>query len=297
MDKFNKEPVMREANPFFQSCHEALLCFESDAKVMMVKKLHSKWLEQTLYWDDDYAVDASKVDAGFPKELNLVEPRMLKRRRLHSTKGKAVMLHAIAHIEFNAINLALDACYRFRGMPTEFYLDWLTIACEEAYHFTLLEQHLNSLGYCYGDFPAHNGLWEMARTTAYDVLVRMALVPRILEARGLDVAPQIIKRLIEAKEFIAAEILAVIFNDEITHVKIGNKWYHHLCSQRKVNPVLHFIDLVRTHAPDTLRGPIDRDARLAAGFSQKELELINKIVRDGVEQVAFCSYSEIGDCQ
>jgi len=287
---------MREDNPFFQTCHQSLLCCDSHTKIAMVRNLRKNWFEGSCYWDPQYPVDSSSVNAGFPEQLMLVAPKDLKRRRLHSTSGKSVMLHAICHIEFNAINLALDACYRFREMPEKYYCDWLTIACEEAYHFTLLEQHLNSLGYCYGDFPAHNGLWEMAQKTAYDVLVRMALVPRILEARGLDVAPQMIKRLVDVKDFVAAEILAIIFNDEINHVKVGNYWYHYLCTLRELNPVSHFIDLVRIHAPDAIRGPIDIGARLAAGFSQKEIELINMIILDGVEQVANCSYSEIGDC-
>lgn len=219
----------------------------------------------------------TEVRAGLPFELKLVSPKGVPRRRLHSPQGKPAMLHAIAHIEFNAINLALDAMYRFRDLPVDYYVDWLNVACEEAYHFHLLSQHLHSYGVKYGDFPAHNGLWEMAQKTSYDVLARMALVPRVMEARGLDVTPEIAKRFRSANDPIASDILGIIFQDEINHVKVGNRWYYAFCEERKIDPTEKFIALLKEHAPDFLRGPFARDVRRKAGFRENELEILNEV--------------------
>ena len=173
------------------------------------------------------------VDAGEsrPSRPQLVSPKELTRRGLGTKEGHAALIHSLCHIEFNAINLALDAVYRFRGMPESYYGDWWKVAKEEAYHFDLLRKHLSSLGYTYGDFVAHNGLWQAALDTAHDPLVRMALVPRVLEARGLDVTPGIMKRLQEMGDQRAVEILKIIHRDEIGHVAIGSRWFKFLCQQ------------------------------------------------------------------
>ncbi|MCX2861885.1 ferritin-like domain-containing protein [Paucibacter sp. PLA-PC-4] len=208
---------------------------------------------------------------GRPEHPRLVPTLQVPKRSPFTTEGRAALLHAIAHIEFNAINLALDAVWRFAGMPREFYLDWLKVAAEEALHFTLLHEHLQGLGRRYGDFDAHDGLWTMAERTAGDVLARMALVPRTLEARGLDATPPLQAKLARAGDTRAVEILSVILRDEIGHVEIGNRWYRQLCRERGLDPVALYPDLVRQYEAPRLRPPFNLSARHAAGFSAEEL--------------------------
>ncbi|HSC80502.1 MAG TPA: ferritin-like domain-containing protein [Chitinolyticbacter sp.] len=214
---------------------------------------------------------------GRPVRPELVAPTELVQRNVATEEGRAALLHAIAHIEFNAINLALDAVYRFAGMPDDYYRDWLQVAREEALHFTLLAEHLYGMGYAYGDFPAHNGLWEMALKTDHDVMVRMALVPRILEARGLDVTPGIREKLKQSGDLRACEILDVILRDEVGHVRVGNRWYHHCCVLRGLDPVATFVSLLREHEAPRLKGRLNYAARRAAGFSEEELALIDSL--------------------
>ena len=208
---------------------------------------------------------------GRPPRPELVHPARVPQRGLGTPAGRAALIHAIAHIEFNAINLALDALCRFSGMPPAYYSDWMQVALEEAHHFSLLHAHLRTMGYAYGDFPAHNGLWEMAEKTRDDVLARMALVPRILEARGLDVTPAIRARLANVGDHAAAGILDVILADEVGHVAIGNKWYHALCAQRGLDPEAEFKRLAKLLDAPRVRPPFNRAARLAGGFTEKEL--------------------------
>ena len=211
-------------------------------------------------------------EPGRPLRPRLVEPRQLPRRRLGTEEGRATLLHALAHIEFNAINLAWDAVYRFRDLPTDFYRDWARVAHEESLHFRLLCERLESLGYVYGDFDAHNGLWEMACKTAHDPLVRMALVPRVLEARGLDVTPGILKRLQQAGDSAAVEVLNIILRDEIGHVEIGSRWYRYLCGQRGVDAETKFAELLEEYVPGQVKKPFHYEARRQAGFSDKEMQ-------------------------
>lgn len=209
---------------------------------------------------------------GRPARPVLVEPRQLERRSMRSPEGRAVLLHALAHIEFNAINLALDAVWRFAGLPEAFYADWLKVAAEEAYHFTLLAERLAAFGHVYGDFPAHNGLWEMCERTRDDVLARMALVPRTLEARGLDASPPIRARLAQAGDDASAAILDVILRDEIGHVAIGNHWFRYLCGLAGRDPVPTYRELAEQYRAPRLRGPFNFDARRSAGFEPAELD-------------------------
>ncbi len=212
--------------------------------------------------------------AGRPDRPQLVQPSEVPRRRLGSEQGRAALLHAIAHIEFNAINLALDAAYRFRDMPHQYYLDWVSVAADEARHFTMLSGRLQSLGYSYGDFPAHNGLWEMAQRTADDCMKRMALVPRVLEARGLDVTPAMIKRLTAVGDRETARLLAVILDEEVRHVQIGSHWFHLCCDQRGLEPEATFLRLVAAYFSGPLRGPFNMPARMQAGFTQREMDAL-----------------------
>jgi uncharacterized ferritin-like protein (DUF455 family) len=188
--------------------------------------------------------------------------------------GRAALLHAICHIEFNAINLALDAVWRFPGMPADFYADWLRVASEEAEHFTLLREHLQSMGSDYGDFAAHNGLWAMCQRTSEDILARMALVPRTLEARGLDATPPIQAKLTRAGDHRAVEILDIILRDEVGHVAIGNRWYHHLCAQRGLDPVPVYADLIKRYDAPRIRPPYNVEARKRAGFTDLEMRYL-----------------------
>lgn len=212
---------------------------------------------------------------GQPEKPERVAPQQVARRRLDTLSGRAALIHALAHIEFNAINLALDAAHRFAGMPPAYYADWLSVANEEAQHFDLLNAHLATLGFAYGDFPAHNGLWEMALKTAHDPLVRMALVPRVLEARGLDAAPLIVDKLKAAKDTRMVEILAIIENDEIGHVAIGSRWFGWLCAARGLQPDATFRQLLVDYDAPPLKPPFNLAARRRAGFSEAELDWLN----------------------
>lgn len=211
---------------------------------------------------------------GRPEKPQLVAPRDLPRRSINTLQGRAALLHSIAHIEFNAINLALDAIYRFAGMPQQYYADWLQVAAEEAYHFELMNSHLDSLGFSYGDFAAHNGLWDMAMQTKHSILVRMAVIPRGMEARGLDVTPGIIKKLSAAGDIRAIEILEVILRDEIGHVEIGTRWFNYCCDQQNLPRQETFEKLMRQFAIGRVKSPLHRSARKKAGFTEAELDYL-----------------------
>ncbi|KQW43739.1 MULTISPECIES: ferritin-like domain-containing protein [unclassified Roseateles] len=208
---------------------------------------------------------------GRPARPQLVEHIKLKPPSMRTPAGVAALVHAIAHIELNAIDLALDICWRFAGMPEAFYRDWLRIAQEEARHFTLLRNHLLTLGFDYGDFDAHNALWDMAERTKHDLLARIALVPRTLEARGLDASPAVRAKLVGAGDKKAGEILDIILRDEIGHVAAGNRWYRFVCAQRGLDPIATYAELAARHQAPKLRAPFNMAARRAAGFDEAEL--------------------------
>lgn len=208
---------------------------------------------------------------GRPERPLLVHPRDLPRRGFGTPEGRAAFIHAIAHIEFNAIDLAWDAVYRFRGLPMAFYADWVSCANDEARHFAMLRDRLRELGFDYGDFDAHNGLWEMAEKTAHDGLARMALVPRVLEARGLDVTPGMIVKLRSLGDDATVAILEVILREEVAHVAAGSRWFNWYCERAGVDPLPRFRELLAQYARAVLHGPFNLDARSAAGFSDEEL--------------------------
>ena len=208
---------------------------------------------------------------GRPAVPALVPHTEIRQRSIKSPDGLASLMHALAHIEFNAINLAADLAWRFSSMPDAFYLDWMRVCQEEAYHFTLLSERLVELGHAYGDFPAHNALWDMAEKTRHDLLARIALVPRTLEARGLDASPPIRQKLVSIGDQRGAAILDIILRDEIGHVAVGNHWYGVLCAQRGLDPVETYDTLAARHGAPRLRGPFNLEARRAAGFSEAEL--------------------------
>ncbi len=211
---------------------------------------------------------------GRPERPRLLPPKDVPSRTPFTPEGLAALIHAVCHIEFNAINLGLDAVWRFNDMPEAFYRDWLLVAHEEAYHFTILHELLHELGYEYGDFDAHDGLWQMCEKTAGDVLARMALVPRTLEARGLDATPLIQTKLRKAASpgaLKAVDLLDIILRDEVGHVAIGNHWYRWLCEQRGLDPVALYGELVNQYDAPHLRPPFNEEARKRAGFTDVEI--------------------------
>jgi len=240
-------------------------------KAAGVTALRQSWLQRAVSLVPDAALAAPAGIPGRPTQPALVPPLAVQRRSMRTVEGRAALLHALAHIEFNAINLALDALWRFPGMPDAYYADWLQVAAEESHHFTLLAAHLHSQGYAYGDFSAHNSLWDMVEKTSDDVLARMALVPRTLEARGLDASPPVRAKLAQAGDMAAAAILDIILRDEIGHVAIGNRWYGWLCAQRGLEPIATYADLAARYKAPPLRGPFNLEARRAAGFTELEL--------------------------
>jgi len=264
------------SNNLFIETEQVLALSDLEDKLQATEELYQRWMLEKLS-TESITTPQPIEQAGHPEKPDLVPPRKLKRRRLGSPEGHASMLHAIAHIEFNAINLALDAVYRFRDMPLEYYADWIRIADEERYHFQLVRKRLNQLGYEYGDFPSHNGLWEAAEMSASDPLLRMALVPRVLEARGLDVNPKIMQKLSSIGDKQSVDILEIILRDEVGHVKAGTKWFHYLCKQRKLDPEQTFRELVSEYMLYAIRGPFYLPGRVKAGFSESELDFLQSV--------------------
>lgn len=218
--------------------------------------------------------------AGCPPRPELVPPEAVNTRKMTTPEGYAALLHSVCHIEFNAINLALDAAWRFRSLPPAFTLDWLQVASEEALHFRLMRQRLQAYGFDYGSFPAHGHLWEMADKTAYDPLLRMALVPRVLEARGLDVTPAIRTKIEQKGDAETCAVLDIIYRDEVGHVAVGNRWYAYLCAQRGLEPVALFRRLLQRYDLFIFRGHVNLEARQQAGFSEFELAMLESFERD-----------------
>ncbi|MGI9133588.1 MAG: ferritin-like domain-containing protein [Rhodoferax sp.] len=239
-------------------------------------------LQRTQSLDRSAALDSQAVlQAALPVPGRealpvLVAPAQLRKRSVASREGRATLIHALAHIELNAIDLGLDIVWRFPGMPDAFYRDWVGVAQEEAQHFALLSAHLQGLGHRYGDFPAHNGLWEMAEKTRDDLLARLALVPRTLEARGLDAALAIRDKLQQVGDAQAVAILDTILRDEIGHVAIGNRWYRYLCAQRGLDPLATSAALAQQYRAPRLHGPFNLEARRAAGFDEAELAALQQ---------------------
>jgi uncharacterized ferritin-like protein (DUF455 family) len=222
----------------------------------------------------DYASEGEPLPISatvFPPLPKLVEPKNLPRRSLATENGRIALLHSLAHIEFYAIHLAWDILYRFRGLPVKFYQDWLGVAVEEALHFSMLRERLRELGSDYGNLPAHRGLWDVATDTSGDVLARLALVPRTLEARGLDVTPGMIEKLLQVGDTESAGILGRILQDEVGHVAIGSRWFKTICAQRGLDPESTYFELVEKLLKGRIHGPINHELRKQAGFNEAEI--------------------------
>jgi len=254
----------------FDAALVCLLLKDPHEKIEAVRHLNEQWLAGQLNLKS--STDAKRVAApGRPELPKLVNPRNVPKRGFNSEVARVKLVHAITHIEFNAINLALDAVYRFRDMPEQYYTDWLNIAVEEAFHFSLLENYLKSKNSFYGAYDSHNGLWEMAVKTDHDVMVRMALVPRVLEARGLDVTPGMIARFENISETEMVDALNIIQRDEIGHVERGNYWFNEICRQRSLQPSTTFHQLLDEYMEESMFDSLNQEARMAAGFSRQEL--------------------------
>jgi len=250
---------------------QCLLETDPHAKAAAVAALAAACRAGDLALDSAAALAEPAAIPGRPARPELVPPRLVGRRSMATQEGRAMLVHALAHIEFNAVNLALDAVWRFAGMPDDYYRDWLRVADEEALHFTMLARHLATLGHAYGDFSAHDSLWEMVASTRGDVLARMALVPRTLEARGLDAIPPLRAKLAQAGDLAAAQILDVLLRDEVGHVDIGNRWYFYLCRQRGLEPLATYDALTVQYRAPVPKGPFNVEGRRAAGFTDAEL--------------------------
>ena len=261
----------------FRRARECLMAASPEQKTELVGRLWTDWNEGRLKLDAASVEDVT--EAAVPARVRLVHPRHLRRRSIATEEGRLALIHAVAHIEFNAINLACDAVFRFPGMPPDFYGDWLGVAREEGEHFALLRGRLRAAGRDYGDFPAHTGLWDMAGRTAHDLLARMAMVPRMLEARGLDVTPGMISRLRGAGDQETADALAVILRDEVGHVRLGSRWFHYLCDLRGVDPEETYFSLLDRYLDGEVICPLHTRARIEAGFSAEEIARLERRCR------------------
>jgi uncharacterized ferritin-like protein (DUF455 family) len=258
-----------------QTALELLAITDPKMKVEQVSQLFADYHRQLIDLDVSASFNSKGMALpGRPQKPELVPPLSVPKRKMDTLEGRLSLLHSLAHIEFNAMNLALDAIWRFADMPAQYYEDWLKVAKEEAYHFSLIEGHLQSVGIAYGDFPAHNSLWEMVERTADAVIARMALVPRTMEARGLDAVPAIRERFKQIKEDQVVEILETILRDEVGHVLIGNQWFNFLCAKENLSPIKAYRELARRYRAPTLRPPFNLDARKQAGFTTEELSLL-----------------------
>ena len=251
---------------------EALLLQEPAAKLAAVRAI-----EHGLPIGAHEHLDEPPGVPGRPACLQFVDPQQVPKRSLGTEQGRAALLHSLAHIEFNAINLALDVLWRYPGLPDAFYAGWLQVAVEEALHFELLSNHLQTLGVSYGDLPVHDGLWEMAERTRFDLLARLALVPRTLEARGLDACPIVHRKLLAVGDEKAAAIIAIILRDEVGHVALGNYWYRKVCQEQGLSDFDAYGDLAQRYRAPRLRGPFNRKARLEAGFTEAEIDELERL--------------------
>lgn len=253
-----------------QQAFEALVEPCPDRKSALTRALHD--CKQPYVNTEAHYSDSAVVIPGRPESPLIVAPQNVRHRGLGTVEGRAALIHALAHIEFNAVNLALDIMWRFPNMPSAFYGGWLSVAYEEVLHFNLLVEHLHTLGFHYGSFSAHDGLWDMAERTKDDLLARLALVPRTLEARGLDACPIVREKLAKAGDHDAAAILDIILRDEVGHVALGNYWYRWLCAQQQLDSISLYPEMAKRYKAPKLRGPFNKPARLQAGFVLEELE-------------------------
>jgi uncharacterized ferritin-like protein (DUF455 family) len=250
-----------------EACRAVLLAAEPAAKVHLARDAARAWRRGRLSHRFDVAMPDRPARLDAP--LLLPPAQMPKRGKGGSERGRIAMLHALAHIEFAAIDLAFDLAGRFGGaFPRTFIDDWLGVGADEAMHFALLDRRLRALGSFYGAMPAHDGLWEAAEATAHDALARLAIVPMVLEARGLDVTPATVERFRAAGDTRSAAIFSRIYRDEIRHVAAGSRWFKQACEARRIAPVSEWQRLVRRYFRGMLKPPFNDSARDQAGLSR-----------------------------
>ena len=256
---------------------EAQRCFliaDPDEKMEATREVASRYLAGELDWQSQDTPIQYEVPGRLAKP-ELVTPREVQRRGFNSELQRARLLHALTHIELTAVNLAWDTIYRFRGLPKEYYDDWAQTALEEAGHFLGLRERIRTLGYDYGDFNAHDELWKSAVQTADDIMDRMAVVHRVLEARALDVVPFSREKFIEIGDSETGKILTIIANDEVGHVNAGSRWFRYRCEQRGLDPDTTFFELAKQYIKAYPKGPFNHQARREAGFSEREIQLLD----------------------
>ncbi|MGV1833521.1 ferritin-like domain-containing protein [Rhizobium rhizogenes] len=246
----------------------AIRSADLDRKTTLAQETATRWFARTLSLRSP--LDPPLADRpGRPQKPELVPPKHMKKRSLHTLQGRIALLHAIAHIELNAVDLALDIVARFATgpVPNSFFDGWMQVAFEEAKHFKMVRARLRDLGADYGDLPAHDGLWQAAHATRTDLTARLAVVPLILEARGLDVTPALQAKMRETGDMESAAVLDVIYNDEKGHVAVGAKWFRFLCAREKRDPARTFQELVRSNFRGSLKAPFNDIARAEAGLT------------------------------
>ena len=252
-------------------CLKALATNDLNEKLNQVKVIYESFRSHQMTIDSKADIQHTYHLPGAPLTPQIVPPRLVEKRSSSTEHGKLIFVHALAHIEFNAINLALDIIWRFKDLPDQFYSDWLQIAYEEHLHFNLLNDYLKKFGLSYGSFNAHNSLWEMAERTCHDLIHRLALIPRTMEARGLDVTPPIIEKFKQQKDDDIAAILQIIFEEEIRHVSIGNIWYRWACEAQELDPHETYKNLLKTYDIELNYEKLNKEARYKAGFLKEEL--------------------------
>jgi uncharacterized ferritin-like protein (DUF455 family) len=257
-------------NSLFDYAELCLQHIDIEEKLALTHSAWQQFQQGNLSWQEHEPVAPMSL-TRFPPRPLLLPPKQMPKRRLNAQHGVATMFHALAHIEFVAIYLAWDMLYRFRGLPQQFYYDWLKVADEEAQHFALIRSHLRSLGMEYGDLPAHQGLWEHAQDTAHDVLARLAIVPRCMEARGLDVTPAMIEKFTARGDEKSVAILKRVLQDEVGHVALGSYWFKTLCEQQGFEPEQKYQQLLLQFYQGKPKGPFNKEMRIIAGFSIAEL--------------------------
>jgi uncharacterized ferritin-like protein (DUF455 family) len=259
-----KDYSMMASGSLIEGAVGILQCADPAGKIALSHALAVAWRSGTLPIGERITPPDRPARPDRPA---LLPPRdMPRRRKAGAEASRVALLHAVAHIELNAIDLAWDLIARFEPHGAGFYDDWVRVADEEARHHGLLAARLAEYGAAYGDLPAHDGLWQAAEATAHDLLARLAVVPLVLEARGLDVTLPMIDSLCRAGDNASADVLRIIYCDEIRHVEIGRRWFEHVCRRRGHTPVAEWHDLVRCHYGALLKRPFNDAARLAAGF-------------------------------
>ena len=262
---------MSNVRSLAEAARDVLLCGDADGKARLAREVAARWRSGELATGAMAPIPDRPSRPARP-ELRL--PRDMPRRSFKGERGRIALLHSLAHIELNAIDLAFDLAGRFAGaaMPREFFDDWVGVGDDEARHFALLQARLAAHGSAYGELPAHDGLWQAAEETRHDLMARLAVVPMVLEARGLDVTPAMIGRLTAAGDLQSARVLETIYTEEQEHVGAGARWFAFLCRERSIEPEATFHALVRRHFRGALKPPFNTEARLAAGLPPRFYE-------------------------